>query len=402
MMALRTGCSKAVATLTATRVAAVPAASRFAELTQERRYSTLPVTFSALGPAGRSSVSGITATVFGSTGFLGRYVVSEVAQMGSRMMLPTRCDDADRTHLKVMGDLGQMNFIDFDARSPEDIAKAIKGSNVVINMIGREMESSNFPFPLVHVDIAKAIAEACAAEGVQKLIHVSALGASASSKSRYYQTKAAGEDAVKVAFPTASIVRPAVMYGWEDRLFNRMAQASSAFPFLPLVDGGETKYQPVHVHDVGIAIAAIVTSDKVGLTYELAGPESFSMKELTDLCFSVIREKPNTLNVPSQLAKMAAAPLDMVMRTLPVPVSLPIAHGSFTVDAVNALEDDYLASGKLPGFRELELEPRKLEGLNVDYLRSYRAGGYDFGTEHTESDRKPGSANDGTPHTTGN
>lgn len=80
--------------------------------------------------------SGITATVFGSTGFLGRYVVSEVAQMGSRMMLPTRCDDADRTHLKVMGDLGQMNFIDFDARSPEDIAKAIKGSNVVINMIG--------------------------------------------------------------------------------------------------------------------------------------------------------------------------------------------------------------------------------------------------------------------------
>jgi uncharacterized protein YbjT (DUF2867 family) len=108
------------------------------------------------------------------------------------------------------------------------------------------MESSNFPFPLVHVYIAKAIAEACAAEGVQKLIHVSALGASASSKSRYYQTKAAGEVAVKAAFPTASIVRPAVMYGWEDRLFNRMAQASSAFPFLPLVDGGETKYQPVH------------------------------------------------------------------------------------------------------------------------------------------------------------
>ena len=131
-------------------------------------------------------------------------------------------------------------------RVTQAAAAAAAAATATATGAGREMESSNFPFPLVHVDIAKAIAEACAAEGVQKLIHVSALGASASSKSRYYQTKAAGEEAVKAAFPTASIVRPAVMYGWEDRLFNRMAQASSAFPFLPLVDGGETKYQPVH------------------------------------------------------------------------------------------------------------------------------------------------------------
>jgi NADH dehydrogenase (ubiquinone) 1 alpha subcomplex subunit 9 len=144
------------------------------------------------------------------------------------------------------------------------------------------MESSNFSFPLVHVDMARAIAEACTEEGVQKLIHVSALGASSTSSSKFYQSNAAGEAAVKAAFPTATIgappphpsplrgsgsphvvrhaaargprltaahadaVRPAVMYGWEDRLFNRMAQASQIFPFLPLVDGGETQYQPVH------------------------------------------------------------------------------------------------------------------------------------------------------------
>jgi len=346
-----------------------------------RFYSTLPVQYEALGPPGRSAISGLKVTVFGCTGFLGRYVCNEMGEIGSRMVLPTRCNDQSRTHLRVMGDLGQINFMDFDAREKEDITKAVAGSNVVINMIGRELETGNFNFETVNIDIAKTIAEACAEQKVAKLVHVSALGADAASPSRYYQTKAAGEEAVKAAFPSASIVRPAVMYGWEDRFFNRMAMVTQMFPFLPLVDGGETKFQPVHVHDVALAVRAIVMADKTGETYELAGPSVHTMQDLVGIVCDTIREKSNAVVVPSAVAKLSTMPFDMIVKAMPFPVSLPCAHGAFSTDAIRSLESDYVASGKLPGFTELGLEPRKLEGLNLDYLRSYRSGGYDFGAE---------------------
>lgn len=353
-----------------------------------RDYSTLPVTYDALGTPGRHAISGLTATVFGCTGFMGRYVVNELGEIGSRMVLPTRCNDQSRTHLRVMGDLGQINFMDFDARDKEDLKKAVRGSNVVVNMIGRELETSNFSFEKVNVEIAQLIAEACAEEGVQKLVHVSALGASADSSCKYYRTKAAGEAAVKEAFPTASIVRPAVMYGWEDRFFNRIAMVTQMFPFLPLVGGGETKFQPVHVHDVAIAIGRIVTQKETGATYELAGPSVHSLQELVKLTCETIREKPNTVVVPALLAKMATMPFDMVSKMVPFPFSMPVAHGSFATDAVEMLENDYILTGTQPGFEELGVVPRKLEGLNLDYLRSYRSGGYDFGAE---ADKPSGS-----------
>ena len=157
--------------------------------------------------------SGITCTVFGSTGFLGRYVVHHVAKSGSRMILPTRCSENDRQHLKVMGDLGQIVQLDYGIRDEETIRYAVERSNVVINMVGREWETRNFSFEDVNVTFPKKLAEICADVGVRRLVHESALGAEEDHPSAYYRSKAAGEAAVREAFPSATIVRPAKIVG---------------------------------------------------------------------------------------------------------------------------------------------------------------------------------------------
>uniref|UniRef100_A0A7S0MX97 NAD(P)-binding domain-containing protein n=1 Tax=Pyramimonas obovata TaxID=1411642 RepID=A0A7S0MX97_9CHLO len=369
----------------ATQAATVGTIGGPAALEFRRSYSSdLPVNYGAVGKPGRSAVSGIQATVFGSTGFLGRYVVNEFGQIGSRVLLPTRCNDNARQHLKPMGDVGQIYFMDYDCMDKEDLAKAVAGSNIVINLIGKELPTGNFSFKDVHETVPALIAQACAEEGVSKFIHVSALGACESSPSEFYRSKAAGEAAVKAAFPSASIVRPALLVGWEDSFFNRIAQGSKYLPFFPLVDGGQTKYQPVYCPDVALAIKTIALSEESGLTYELAGPKVYTFKECVDLVFEVIRERKPSLMVPSFLAKLAVSPMDYMQSKLPFPWSMPVAGGSWTVDAVESMASDYVASGNYPGFDHLGITPSKLEGLNIDYLRAYRAGGYDFGKEASE------------------
>ena len=202
--------------------------------------------------------SGITCTVFGATGFLGRYVTHHVAKSGSRMILPTRCGENERQHLKVMGDLGQIVQLDYSIRDEEAIRFAVERSNVGINLVGREWETRNFSFDDVNVNFAKKVAEISAEVGVRRLIHVSALGASVDHPSAYFRTKALGEEAVKEAFPSATIVRPAKMIGVEDRFLNVFAEHSRKYPAIPIIDGGDTLHQPVFVDDVAVAIRRIV------------------------------------------------------------------------------------------------------------------------------------------------
>jgi len=174
-----------------------------------RDNSSLPVTFEHRGTGGRSSISGITSTVFGATGFLGRYVVNHIAKSGSRMILPARCNENARQHLKVMGDLGQIVNLDYSIRDDDAIKYAVERSNVVVNMVGREWETRNFSFEDVHVDFPARLAEICKQVGtVERLIHVSALGAAEDHPSAYYRSKAIGDTAVKAAFPAATIVSP--------------------------------------------------------------------------------------------------------------------------------------------------------------------------------------------------
>ncbi|CAB4435926.1 unnamed protein product [Rhizophagus irregularis] len=228
------------------------------------------------GPGGRSSVSGHIATVFGSTGFLGRYLVSKLAKHGTQVVLPYRDEDAKR-HLKVTGDLGQVVFLEFDLRNEQNIIEAVRHSDIVYNLIGRDYETKNFTYEKVHIEGAERIAKLCKKFDVSRLVHVSALNADINSPSRFLRTKALGEKAVKEQFPDVTIVRPGYMFGPEDRFLNRL----SGFPYELMVNHGETLFSPVYVIDVATALETMMKNETtISSTYELYGPAVYSITKL--------------------------------------------------------------------------------------------------------------------------
>uniref|UniRef100_A0A453Q2A5 NAD-dependent epimerase/dehydratase domain-containing protein n=1 Tax=Aegilops tauschii subsp. strangulata TaxID=200361 RepID=A0A453Q2A5_AEGTS len=259
------------------------------------------------GTGGRSSVSGIVATVFGATGFLGRYVVQQLAKMGSQVLVPFRgCEDSHR-HLKLMGDLGQIVPMNYNPRDVNSIKTAVAKSNVVINLIGREYETRNYGFEEVNHQMAEQLAMISKEHGgIVRFIQVSALGASASSPSRLLRAKAAGEESVLKEFPEATIMRPATLIGTEDRILNRWAMYAKNWGFLPLFGGGSTKFQPVYVVDVAAAIVNSLKDDgtSMGKTYELGGPDIYTVHDLAEMMFETIREYPRYVNIPFPIAKV--------------------------------------------------------------------------------------------------
>lgn len=351
-----------------------------------RDMSSLPVTYTGRGAGGRHSISGITATVFGSTGMLGRYVVNHLGKSGSKMILPTRCNDNARQHLRVMGDLGQLVLLDdFSIHSDDAIKYAIERSNVVINLVGREWETRNFSFEDVHVKFPKRLAEIAAEVGVDRLIHCSALGASTSHPSAYYKTKAEGDAEVRAAFPSATIIKPAKLLGTEDRILNVFAEHAVKFPLVPVIDDGSAQHQPVFVDDVGLAVRALVHDpETAGKEYELCGEKVYTMEDLAKLAIKVARVSNSGVGYfPSPLAKLLATPHEILLKRVPFPLPTPLG---LTYSYINAQSCNYLKSPKSLGFKELGIEPVKLEGYVIDYLRAYRSGGYDTGATAGASD----------------
>ena len=309
---------------------------------------------------------------------LGRYVVNHIAKSGSKMILPTRCNENARQHLKVMGDLGQIVNLDYSIRDDDAIKFAVERSNVVVNMIGREWETRNFSFEDVHVNFPARLAEICASVGVKRLVHVSALGASLTHPSKYFRTKAEGDAAVKAAFPEATIVKPAKLIGTEDRFLNVFAEHTVKFPATPLVDDGGSKLQPVFVDDVALAIQAIVEDpETAGKEYHLAGDKTYTMEELLKYTQFLIRaQNPRILYVPSFILRLLATPHEALLKRVPFPLPTPTG---LTYSYIDAQGEDYLKPPKALGFEQLGITPAKLEGVVVDYLRAYRYQGYDAG-----------------------
>jgi NADH dehydrogenase (ubiquinone) 1 alpha subcomplex subunit 9 len=342
------------------------------------------------GPGGRSSVSGVTATIFGCSGFVARYVAQALGCLGTQLVFPHRCDPLDVQHLRTMGDLGMVVPLgDFNIRSDDEIRKAISQSDLVINFIGADNETWNYSFEEVHVDIPARLARLAKEAGVERFLHFSALGASHSAPSRRLRTKAAGEDAVSSEFgDTATIFRPAPITGTEDRLFNRYARMIKALPAMPLIDGGEQRMQPVWVRDVSKAVVnALHTFDSLGKTYDLAGPDVFTVRQLVEHTYQTIREPSATVSIPSSVARALSAPRDWFGKRTPFQASPP-----FTTDAVDEVAADLLlpAGGNALTFADLDVKPHRVtEGIPIEYLRHYRSGGYDFGT--TGPDAVPGA-----------
>ncbi|XP_016492347.1 NADH dehydrogenase [ubiquinone] 1 alpha subcomplex subunit 9, mitochondrial [Nicotiana tabacum] len=336
------------------------------------------------GTGGRSSVSGIVATVFGATGFLGRYVVQELAKMGTQVLVPFRGSEDSPRHLKLMGDLGQIVPMKYNPRDENSVKAVMAKANVVINLIGREYETRNYSFEEVNHHMAEQLAMIAKEHGgIMRFIQVSCLGVSPTSPSRMLRAKAAAEEAVARELPEATIMRPAVMIGTEDRILNPWAHFAKKYGFIPLFGDGSTKIQPVFVADVASAIVASLKDNGIsmGKVYELGGPDVYTMHELAELMFDMIREWPRYVNVPFPIAKAIASPREFLLKKVPAPMPTPTI---FNLDAIEAIITDNIVSKDALTFEDLGLAPHKVKGYPVEFLIQYRKGGPNYGSTVSE------------------
>ena len=337
---------------------------------------------------GRSSVSGATVTVFGATGFVGRYVLNRFAKMGCRVVVPFRGDEIMVRHLKPMGDLGVVNFFDMSIREPDQIEEAVAGSNIVINLLGKHFETSRWSFQDVHASFPSVLSTICAEQGVDRLVHMSALGASASSPSAWARSKAVGEENVRAAFPASVILRPAPTFGDEDRLLNRIAKLSRAFPVLPLVDG-DAKQQPVFCDDVAKAVVEAASNPAcAGKTYSLCGPKSYTNKELAAYVFKVSTACPQSRATPRRATPLrhASAPRpaqvicdDNNAVVLPRSIGMAFAAGIsilpnpwLTPDQLRMQTVDTTMPADSLGMADLGVEPVAMEDRADRYLIRFK------------------------------
>ena len=308
-------------------------------------------------------------TVFGGSGFIGRYVVQKLAQQGARVRVAIRRPD-EGLFLKPMGAVGQIDIVQANIRMPRSVQQAVQGADAVINCVGILFERGAQKFPAVQARGAEVIALCAREAGVKKMVHVSAIGADADSGSDYAKSKAAGEAGVRRQMPQAAIIRPSVVFGPEDDFFNRFAAMAAMTPALPLVDGGETKLQPVYVGDVATAIVAALMDDAAaGQTYELGGPKVYSMKEIMQLTLTAIHKKRLLLPVPGALLKPLAFALELQ----------PLFAPPITRDQIELLKADNVVSAGAKGLKDIGIDqPTPVEGLIETYLYRYRRGGGKF------------------------
>ena len=262
------------------------------------------------GPGGYSSNKGITATVFGATGFVGRYVVDKLASKGITLIVPYRGDDMEARHLKLMGDLGRVNPVPYDPRVVDSVRDVVRPSQLVVNLIGKDFETKhwagslikNYTYEQVHAEIPRMLAQVCTEQGVEQFIHMSSLAAKPGALSKLDESKHHGEIAVRAHFPEATILKPADIFGDEDRFMNQIARLARALPSFALVNNGAALTQPVYVNDVATALTNLVRHpEAAGATYKLAGPDIMSRKEVTEFVFDVIQRPPTVVDLPTGL-----------------------------------------------------------------------------------------------------
>lgn len=308
-------------------------------------------------------MSGGIVTVFGGSGFLGRYVVQGLARDGWTIRVAVRHPGRAK-FLKPLGDIGQITPLCVSVQDSEAVAAALSGADAAVNLTGILFESGKQRFAAVHSEGAKAIAEAAAAAGVQSLVHVSAIGAAPESASTYASSKGEGEAAVRAAFPEATILRPSVVFGPEDDFFNRFAEMARFSPALPLIGGGGTRFQPVYVGDVARAVVKALGDPACsGKVYELGGPKAYSFKELMELLLKAIDRKRALIRLPFGLARLQATFLEL----LPKP--------PLTRDQVTLLRQDNVVSPGALTLADLGIEATSVETIIPGYLDKYRSGG---------------------------
>jgi NADH dehydrogenase len=301
------------------------------------------------------------ATVFGGSGFIGRYVVQRLAQRGYVVRVAVR-DPVGARFLTTQGRVGQVVPLAAPVTDAAAVTRAVEGAEAVISLVGILFERKPGDFGRIQGEAPGAIARAAAAAGATSLVHVSAIGADAASASLYAKTKAQGEAGVREAFPEATILRPSVVFGEEDAFFNRFA-AMARLPFMPVVAGG-TKFQPVFVGDVADAVmAALDRPDARGKTFELGGPRVMTMRDVLRFILDTTRRRRPMFDMPMGVMRWQAG----LLQRLPAP---PV-----TQDQLLLLERDNVVGQGVPGFAALGIVPKAVESVVPAYLKRFRPGG---------------------------
>jgi NADH dehydrogenase len=314
-------------------------------------------------------------TVFGGSGFLGRHVVRALVKRGYRVRVAVRRPDL-AGFLQPLGTVGQIHGVQANLRYPDSVMAAVKGADAVVNLTGILQESGRQTFAGVQANGARAVAQACAAQGITRLVQISAIGADRDSASAYARSKAEGEIAARDLVPDAVVLRPSIMFGPEDTFFNRFASLARMLPVLPLV-GAETKFQPAFVGDVAEVVARAVDGTvQGGRVYELGGPEVKSLRELVAYVCEITDRKRVLAPLPFPLARVQARVLEIVNA---LTLGLLPAEFRLTRDQVTMLETDNVVSdaAKAEGrsFEGIGIAPVSVEALVPSYLWRFRKTG---------------------------
>ena len=307
-------------------------------------------------------------TIFGGAGFVGRYVARRLAKDGWRIRVASR-NTNEAAFVRPYGVVGQVEPVFANIRDDDSVRAVVRGADVVINCVGTFDASGKNNFQAVQAEGATRIARIAAEEGVARMVHLSAIGASETSASEYARTKAAGEAGVLAHMPGAVILRPSVVFGTEDQFFNRFAAMARFGPVLPVVGAG-TRFQPVWVDDVAAAVQRGANGAVPGGVYELGGPEVETFRDLMVKMLHIIRRRRLVVNIPFPVARLMAGAFSFGNA-----VTLGLAPMPITPDQVRSLAVDNVVGEGAKGFADIGIDPAAMEAILPDYLWRFRPSG---------------------------
>lgn len=318
-------------------------------------------------------------TIFGGSGFVGRYIARRLAKEGWRIRVAVR-NPNEAMFVRPYGAVGQVEPVFCNIRDDDSVAAVIAGADAVVNCVGLLTETGKNTYSAVQAEGAERIARLAAQHGVARMVQMSAIGADANSPSEYARTKAEGEASVLAHMPDAVILRPSIMFGPEDKFFNRFAGMSRMGPVLPVV-GADTKFQPVYVDDVAAAAVQGVNGTASAGIYELGGPDALSFRDLMKVMLDIVRRRRLVLNMPFFVARLMAFGFKVAQF-----LSLGVIKAPLTKDQVVNLGIDNVVAEDAQGFVALGIKPSAMEAILPDYLWRFRPSGqYDAIKESAKS-----------------
>lgn len=307
-------------------------------------------------------------TIYGGSGFVGRYIARRLAKEGWRVRVAVRRPN-EAMHVKPYGTPGQVEPVLCNIRDDASVRAVMQGADAVVNCVGILAEAGKNRFDAVQAEGPGRVARIAAEMGITRMVQISAIGADATSKSAYARTKALGEQAVLEHMPDAVILRPSIVFGAEDQFFNRFARMAQLGPILPVV-GAETLFQPVYVDDIARAAVLAVEGKAAPGVYELGGPDVSTFRELMGQMLTVIQRRRMIVNIPFSVARLMGFGFDMLNK-----ITLGLVPAQITRDQVRNLARDNVVAEGAKGFAELGIAPVSLEAVLPDYLWPYRPSG---------------------------